>query len=290
LRPLRKADFLLGANFIAAMMSGVPTPHDRHEEIATFLRSRRERLTPADVGLPAGPRRRVKGLRREEVALLADVGITWYTWLEQGRPIAVSDETLERIGAALRLNSSEHEYLQKLVRPSADQPHIWEMQVDDGVRYLVEHFKDGFAYLRNSRFDYLAWNDRFGRFQRLDKSKPGLERNALWRLFVEKDARTLFPRWDDYARRLAAAFRAEYAEYVGDRDFEALIDSLHKASPEFWNLWTGLDVLSPAQWTVVGPFDMRDPDTGEVRTLLFDSLHLTLPEYPGQTLVFGVAP
>jgi len=271
-------------------MSGSPPGHDRHEEIASFLRSRRERLSPADVGLPAGPRRRVKGLRREEVALLADVGITWYTWLEQGRPIAISDETLDRIGDALRLNSSEHEYLQKLVRPSADQPHIWEMKVDDGIRYLVEHFKDGFAYLRNARFDYLAWNERFGRFQRLDDSKPGLERNALWKLFVDTNAHTLFPRWEDYAQRLAAAFRAEYAEHVGDRDFEGLIDALHEASPEFWNLWTSLDVLSPAHWTVVGPFDMRDPDTGEVRQLRFDSLHLTLPEFPGQTLVFGVAP
>lgn len=271
-------------------MSGVPAVHDRHEEIASFLRSRRERLTPADVGLPGGPRRRVKGLRREEVALLADVGITWYTWLEQGRPIAVSDETLERIGSALRLNSSEHEYLRKLVRPSVDQPHIWEMKVDDGVRYLVEQFKDGFAYLRNSRFDYLAWNELFGRFQGLDESKPGIERNALWKLFVDKNAKARFPEWEDYAHRLAAAFRAEYAEHVGDRDFEELIDSLHNASPEFSNMWTSLDVLSPKQWRVVGPFDIRDPDTGEVRRLMFDAVHLTLPEFPGRTLVFGVAP
>lgn len=273
---------------IATIMSGPPSGHDRHEEIASFLRSRRERLAPADVGLPSGVRRRVKGLRREEVALLADVGITWYTWLEQGRPIAVSDETLERIGSALRLNSSELEYVRKLVRPSADQPHIWEMQVDDGIRYIVEHFKDGFAYLRNSRFDYLAWNEKFGRFHKLEKSAPGLERNALWKLFTDKDARTLFPRWDDYANRLVAAFRAEYAEYVGDRDFEGLIESLRTASPEFWRLWTHLDVLSPAQWVVVGPFDMRDPETGKVATLKFDSLHLSLPEYPGQTLAFGV--
>jgi transcriptional regulator with XRE-family HTH domain len=269
-------------------MSGLPAGHDRYEEIASFLRSRRERLAPADVGLPAGARRRVKGLRREEVALLADVGVTWYTWLEQGRPIAISDETLERIGAALRLNSSEVEYLRKLVRPGADQPHSWEMQVDEGVRYIVEHFKDGFAYLRSPRFDYLAWNEKFGRFQKLDASAPGLERNMLWKVFVDKAARALFPHWEDYASRLVAAFRAEYAEHVGDRDFEALIESLRTASPEFWRLWTSLDVLSPAQWVVVGPFDMRDPDTGKVIPLKFDSLHLTLPENLGQVVVFGV--
>jgi hypothetical protein len=271
-------------------MSGVPARSDRHAEIASFLRSRRERLAPTDLGLPSGVRRRVKGLRREEVALLADVGLTWYTWLEQGRPIAVSEETLERIGSALRLTSSEIEYLQKLVRPHTDQPHVWEMEVDEGVRHLVERFQDGYAYLRNSRFDYLAWNDRFGKAQKLHHTAPGLERNALLKLFTDKDARTMFPRWEDYARRLVAAFRAEYAEYVGDRDFEGLITSLRAASKDFTRLWTDLDVLSPAQWTVIGPFDMRDPQSGEVLPLKYDSLHLTLPEYPGQTLVFGVLP
>ncbi len=269
-------------------MSGVPASHDRHAEIASFLRSRRERLAPGDVGLPIGLRRRVKGLRREEVALLADVGITWYTWLEQGRPIAVSEETLERIAAALRLNSSEVEYLEKLVRPSADQPHIWEMKVDDGIRYIVEHFKDGFAYLRNARFDWLTWNEKFGSFQKLDRGATGLERNALWKLFVDKNAHALYPNWEDYARRLVAAFRAEYAEYVGDRDFESLIESLSAASREFKSLWTNLDVLSPAQWVVTGPFDMRDPHTKKVAPLSFDSLHLALPEFPGQVVVFGI--
>ena len=271
-------------------MSDAPTDHDRHTEIATFLRSRRERLAPGDVGLPAGMRRRVKGLRREEVALLADVGLTWYTWLEQGRPIAVSDETLGRIAAALRLNSSELEYVQKLVRPNWDQPHMWEMKVDPGIRYIVEHFKDGFAYVRNARFDYLAWNEKFGRFQALDPNSPALERNALWKLFGDKSARTMFPNWDDYARRLVAAFRAEYAEYVGDRDFEELIDSLRAVSPEFTRLWIHLDVLSPAQWRVVGPFDMRDPQTGQVQPLKFESMHLTAPEFPGQAVVFGILP
>jgi transcriptional regulator with XRE-family HTH domain len=271
-------------------MSVNPTQHDRHEEIASFLKSRRERLTPADVGLPAGPRRRVKGLRREEVALLADVGVTWYTWLEQGRPIGVSEETLERIALALRLNSSEIQYLQKLVWPdSAHQhEHMWEMQVDPGVRFIVENFKDGFAYLRNTRFDWLAWNEKFGRFQKLDPNAPALERNMLWRLFTDKNSRVLYPRWQDYAGRLVAAFRAEYAEHVGDPDFETLIESLREAGSEFTRLWTDLDVLTPAQWVVIGPFDMCDPQTGQVLTLKFDSLHLSLPEYPGQTVVFGI--
>ncbi|MBV8172758.1 MAG: helix-turn-helix domain-containing protein [Candidatus Eremiobacteraeota bacterium] len=271
-------------------MSATTPGRDRHEETASFLRSRRERLTPADVGLPSGPRRRVKGLRREEVALLADVGVTWYTWLEQGRPIAVSDETLARITAALRLNSSEAEYLRKLVKPGAEQPHIWEMKGDESVRYIVEHFKDGFAYLRNSRFDWLAWNERFGRYQNLDPKAPAIERNMLWRLFTDKNSRTLYPHWKEYAARLVAAFRAEYAEHVGDRDFEGLIESLTKASPEFSRLWTDFEVLSPAQWVVVGPFDMRDPQTGEVAKLKFDSLNLMLPEHPGQIVVFGVLP
>ena len=268
-------------------MSDVDAGSVRHAEIAAFLRSRRERLTPADVGLSAGMRRHVKGLRREEVALLADVGLTWYTWLEQGRPIAVSDEMLTRIASALQLNSSELEYLQKLLRPNWDQPHIWEMNVDPGVRYMVESFSAGFAYLRNSRFDYLAWNEKFGKFERLDKNAPALERNALWKHFADVNAPAIIEEWEDYARRLVAAFRAEYAEYVGDRDFEELIKTLCAASPKFTDLWTHRDVLSPAHWVVkVSP--MRDPETGKTLPLKYDSLHMTLPEYPGQTLVFGI--
>jgi hypothetical protein len=174
------------------------------------------------------------------------------------------------------------------LHPSADQVHIWETRVDDGIRHIVEHFKDGFAYLRNARFDYLAWNEQFGRFQRLDPSAPSVQRNALWKLFTDDDARATYPAWEDYGRRLVAAFRAEYAEYVGDNDFEELIESLISASRAFAQLWGSLDVLSPAQWVVTGPFDMRDPETGKVRPLKFNSVHLTLPEYPGQTIAFGI--
>jgi len=270
-------------------MSNAPLGHDRHEEIAAFLRSRRERLAPASVGLPSGPRRRVKGLRREEVAVLADVGVTWYTWLEQGRPIAVSGDTLERIGAALRLNSSELEYLRRLVRPHVDQPHIWEVKVDDGLRHLVEHYRDGFAYLRNARYDYLAWNEKFAKFQGVDASMSGLERNALWQHFTRKASRAAFTSWEDYGRQLVAAFRAEYADYVGDRDFEDLIEALQKASPDFTRLWTHQDVLSPAQW-VLNVAPMRDPETGKIQRLKYDSLHLTVPEHPGLVVVFAIVP
>ena len=260
----------------------------RKAELASFLRSRRERLTPESVGLdPRGSRRRVKGLRREEVALLADVGVAWYTWLEQGRPIAISAEALERIALALQLNSSEIDYLEKLVRPRAEQPHIWEMQVDKGVRYLVEHFKDGFAYLRNRRYDFLAWNEKLGRFLKLDRNASELERNALWKLFADKDSRAIYASWDDYAHALVAAFRAEYADYIGDPDFEGLIEALHAASPEFTRLWTHFHVLTPSQW-VIKEAPMRDPDTGEVVPLSFDSLHFTVSDYPEQVVVFGI--
>ena len=245
-------------------------------------------MSPADVGLTSGRRRRVRGLRREEVARLADVGVTWYTWLEQGRAIVVSEEMLRRIAAALLLDSSETQYLRKLVRPAAKQPYLRDVGVDEAARYLVERFDEGFAYLRNARFDWLAWNERFGRLQRLERHADGLERNALWRLFVDTRMRALVPSFDEYARRLVAAFRAEYAQYVGDRDFEDLIDALGSASWEFAALWAEHGVLSPAQWLAVGPIDLRDPDTGRVEPLKFDPLHMTLPHAPGQTTVYCI--
>lgn len=260
----------------------------RHAEIASFLRSRRERLAPADVGLNAGRRRRVRGLRREEVARLADVGVTWYTWLEQGRPIVVSAAILQRIAAALLLDTSETQYLRRLVRPSTRRRPADSAHVDVATRYVVERFSDGYAYLRNARFDWLAWNERFGRLQRLDERATGMDRNALWRLFMHENMRTLVPSWDEYARRLVAAFRAEYAQYVGDPQFEQLIEALGCASSEFAALWAGGDVLAPSQWVSVGPMDMRDPDTREVQPLKFDPLHLAPRESPGQITVFAI--
>src|SRR5580704_3809242 len=131
----------------------------RRHELAAFLRSRRERIAPEDAGLPSGHRRRTAGLRREEVAQLSGVGVTWYTWLEQGRPINASTQVLAAVARTLKLDQPEREHLYRLAEvpeaappPEADEPVAAEIQtILDGLTTLP-------ASVVNERFDLLAWN------------------------------------------------------------------------------------------------------------------------------------
>jgi hypothetical protein len=256
---------------------------ERNTERAAFLRSRRQRLTPEEVGLPRSGRRRIPTLRREDVAWLADVGITWYTWLEQGRPIKIAADTLDRIASALRLDDSESEYLRKLVQPNdRGRPH-WDSPVTEQVRALVESYESGYAYVIGPRWDVLACNDSFGELMDIGGVPGGLERNGLWLMFTRQRMHRIFPEWNLLARRMVATFRVEYADYVGDGGFGELIDALSARSPEFVAMWADVDVLSPTRWTLG---EVRDPDSGAVVAL--DTVSLSIPDSPGQTLMFNV--
>lgn len=253
----------------------------RNLPLASFLRACRRRLTPKDVGLPQCGRRRISSLRREEVAGLADVGITWYTWLEQGRGIKIAPETLGRISKALRLDSSEEEYVTRLVRTHERGPKKWEGSVSDATRLLVENYVPGLAALVGARWDLLAWNSAFGDALDVDERAEGLERNALWLLFMQERQRRLFADWPGAARRTVAAFRIRYADYVGDRSFEDLIATLLDRSVEFASLWSDAEVLTPAKW-MLG--DIRDLKTGVVAG--FRTVSLPVPDSGDQTLMF----
>jgi hypothetical protein len=257
---------------------------DRNIELASFLRSRRQRLTPQQLGLPQSSRRRLSCLRREEVAWVADVGITWYTWLEQGRPIKIAADTLDRIAAALRLDLSETEYLRKLVHPRGKEPCPWEAPVEQRVRKLVEGYTSGLALVVGPRSDMLAWNNWFGELFDLDERATGLERNGLWTMFTQERQRWLYPDWGTMARQAVGMFRVAYADYVGDPGFEELIEQLSARSPEFVEAWSDVDVLSPMQWNLG---DIRDPESGT--TFTFETVNLPIPESPGQTLIFHYA-
>lgn len=134
---------------------------DRHTELADFLRTRRQRLTPQEVGLPVGTRRRTTGLRREEVALLADIGITWYTWLEQGRPINVSSQVLERLARTLRLTPAETAHLYTLARRALPKADVCE-EVTLGLRAVLDALEYVPACAVNTCWDVLAWNRAAG--------------------------------------------------------------------------------------------------------------------------------
>jgi PAS domain-containing protein len=256
---------------------------ERNLEIAAFLKSRRRRLTPASVGLPQGLRRRIDTLRREDVAWLADVGITWYTWLEQGRPIKMAAGTLARVSAALRLDPAESEYLGKLVQSLGKAPRTWERGVSERVRALVDSYSEGYAFVTDPCWDVLVWNDRFASLFGLNGETGGLEQNGLWIMFMNARVRLLFPDWEAIARRMVAIFRVEHAEFGAHPNFAAVVEKLSARSSEFATMWSHVEVFSPMAWSVGA---LRDPGSGTVTK--FQTIRLPIPDSPGQTLVFYV--
>ena len=216
----------------------------RRRQSGEFLRSRRARLSPSDVGLPQGFRRRTPGLRREEVALLAGVGSTWYTWLEQGRDVRPSAEVLSALADALRLDASERRHLFVLNDRAPPEPRsAGPERVAEPVLRMLESLTGQPAYVLGRRWDVLAWNRAaellFGDYGKLE----GDERNIMHIVFANKAHRKLLIDWHEVASIVLAMFRADSARYAGDSEFERLITGLKRVSPEFRQLWTRQDVL-----------------------------------------------
>ena len=210
----------------------------RRAELADFLRMRRASLKPEDVGLPGGGRRRTPGLRREEVAQLAGVGTTWYTWLEQGRDVRASLDVLEAIARALRLTQAERTHLLLLGRGEQPPPCKSPAErVSSTLRKLIEHLGPNPAFILGRRWDYLAWNDAavalLGDFSRIPRSA----RNHAWLTFTDPARREMFSDWERSSRLLVAKFRADSARHLGDPEFESLIAALRQSSPEFCRAW-----------------------------------------------------
>jgi transcriptional regulator with XRE-family HTH domain len=223
--------------------SGLPED-GRRRELGAYLRSRRERLTPADVGLAPGLRRRTPGLRREEVALLADIGITWYTWLEQGRDVKPSAELLTAIGAALRLDTAEKRHLFLLAgRPTPDRSPTEEERIEEPLSRMLTSLTAQPAYVMGRRWDVLAWNQAaeavFGDYGALE----GDACNIMHLVFANLRHRHMLMDWEQVARAALGLFRADSAKYVGDPAFERLIAELARLSPQFREWWPKRDVL-----------------------------------------------
>jgi hypothetical protein len=219
------------------------TMTERRAELSDFLRTRRARLSPDDVGLPNGNRRRTPGLRREEVALLANIGSTWYTRLEQGLPINVSSEVLEAISQALRLTRAERKHLYVLAgQPIAHMPLHDDEIVGETVQRVLDALDPFPAVVRSRRFDVLAWNAATTRFFADYAKAEGFERNLLWRLFIGGYVCDLRDP-EGAARKIVASFRSVAAKYTDDPSFTELIEELRTNSSEFAKLWARHDVL-----------------------------------------------
>jgi transcriptional regulator with XRE-family HTH domain len=209
------------------------------------LKARRAQLSPGDFGLPRGSRRRTPGLRREEVALLAGVGVTWYTWLEQGRQINASTQVLDAVARTLRLDRVEREHLYRLAEATPLRSEGGLMTVPDAILEIVHSLEPLPAILMNSRFDILLSNDAHEELFWEWHSMPCVHKNTLWCCITEPSARSKFPEYDKQVRYMVARLRSAYSRYLGDQDWEEDIRRLASLSREFAELWARHEVADP---------------------------------------------
>lgn len=216
----------------------------QRRELASFLRDRRGRLDPQAAGvLHSHGRRRTSGLRREELATLAGVSVTWYTWLEQGRRIRASRQVLASLADALRLDRSEIEYLFRLAGeiPPRAELETSESQLSPQYLSLLEHLDPLPAFIINPRFDILLWNEAFCVLLPHFEELPAQHRNLL-HLTFRRESRSLYPNWTADAAQLLAAFRAQAAERLMQPRFVELVRGLEQEYPEFAALWARRDL------------------------------------------------
>jgi transcriptional regulator with XRE-family HTH domain len=214
--------------------------NSRQSELGDFLRSRRLKLTPKALGLPLGRRRRTPGLRREEVAELAGIGVDWYIRLEQGRSVSPSAATVDALARALRLSRAEHRHLRELTQNTDRRAFVRET-VPPAIRRTVDQLNLP-AYVTGRRWDILAWNaaaDEIFAFSRLADA----DRNSLLTVLTNPATRGLFgASWAEEARRMVAQFRATHDLWAGDPAFRDLLARLRAGCPEFADWWEAHDV------------------------------------------------
>jgi hypothetical protein len=221
----------------------------RRRELADFLRSRRERIAPEDVGLPPAPRRRTPGLRREEVATLAGVGVTWYTWLEQGRDINASTQVLDAVARTLLLDPHERDHLFRLADAPDAAGQAECTSLPPTAQLLLDKLDPFPACVRNARYDILAYNQAYDLLMGPLAQVPFDQRNSLWRMFTVQSCRAATLDWEEGTRRMVAEYRAAMAEHVAEPAWKCLVNRLTKASPEFAELWDRHEVASPENLT-----------------------------------------
>ncbi|MEU8224059.1 helix-turn-helix transcriptional regulator [Kribbella sp. NPDC048915] len=218
----------------------------RRRELGVFLRSRRERIRPDEVGFAPGGRRRTPGLRREEVALLAGVGVTWYTWLEQGRDINVSAQVLDAIATALKFDRLERSHLFRLAGLRVGPTQGACSALPPSVQRTLDALTPYPAVVLNERYDILAFNAAYCRVVLDLEQVPIEERNMLWLNFVCDQWRCNFLDGQSTKHQLVAAFRTASADHLGDSLWQELIRGLLSSSPEFAELWERYDVAQPS--------------------------------------------
>ncbi|CUU54092.1 Helix-turn-helix domain-containing protein [Parafrankia irregularis] len=251
-------------------------------ELATFLRARRAALRPADVGLPDGVgQRRTPGLRREEVAELAGLSLTWYTWLEQGRPIAASAQVVDALARALRLDADQHRHLRVLAGLPVPPARTVPDEVEPRVQRLVDATAPNPSVMFDRYFDFIAWNAPYVRIRHDPAVLPEGRRNLLWMMFTDRENRARMPFWEAAARAVLSQFRAAVGQRPDDARFVELVRVLTEASPEFGQWWNTYPIRDFRPATI----SIDHPATGRIA---LDVYQLRPVEYPDLLLVMQV--
>ncbi|MFE7802264.1 helix-turn-helix transcriptional regulator [Nocardia sp. NPDC057440] len=251
---------------------------DRRAELGEFLRSRRARLRPEEVGLPGyGSRRRVPGLRREELAMVAGVSVDHYVRLEQGRTLHFSDSVLDAVAQALRLNPLEREHLYRLARPWSGEESPGEQQVRPGLRRLLDAAGDIPAYVVGRGTTVLAWNPLAAALITDFGALPPRERNLARLVFLDEGMRELYEDWPAKAADVVAYLRLDAARNPGDEGITTLLAELGDI-PEFRKHWDKHELEDKTH----GRYVYLHPVVGRL-DLGFETLRL--PDDPDQALV-----
>lgn len=255
------------------------TENEQRSELANFLRIRRSQLSPADVGLPPTARRKTAGLRREEVAHLAGVGVTWYTWLEQGRDIHVSIQVLDSLAQTFQLTPTEKAHLFLLAgQASPAHPVPQREQVSLFLARLLEHMGTNPAYITGRRWDVLAWNQAACQVFTDFATIPVEERNIVRLIFTNEEYRRRCVDWEGVAQRLLAQLRASSSQYRQDAQLNQLITELQQCSPTFARWWSRHEVQERHE----GQKEFRHPLVG---LLMLEHNTFQIEDTPGLKMV-----
>ena len=256
----------------------------RRTELKNFLKAKRAATSPESVGLPRGLRRLKPGLRREELATLAGVGLTWYTWLEQGRPINPSRDLLRRICLALRLDPPDEAYLFKLAGFRQPDPPASTFRIEPAMMRLLETYPAP-AFIIDALFDIIVSNRLADRLYRRGAGRSAGEHrfadNQIWQIFMNPARRSLYVDFDQDVRRIVALFRSSTASQLGNSRFQDLISAVRDASPQFARMWDERDTATPEPITI----RMSHPDFGELQV---HSVRLPIEGGQGAMVVFVV--
>lgn len=241
------------------------------------MRTRRMRISPEEAGLKNDlTRRRTPGLRREEVAALSGISLAWYTNLEQGRPIRVSEQVLESLSRTLKLDKDEKSYLfllanQWMPSDSVLEPSYHADTVSPVLQLILDELHPCPSYIIGNNWNIVAWNEVAAKVFGYSNDMNEYERNIIWRMFSRDDYRKLFVNWEYMASGLLAQFRSFYAKYTNDPWYNELVSQLLKSSSEFQEWWSRHEVFSIPE----GNKEMNHPMLGNLK---MDYTNLLLAE------------